>query len=158
MLRWIQFAQLLGYALLVGFMAMVQWSLVPAQNQLDATAYTVLEQGMNRTLEWLTATLLILTTAASLLVAARLHRDGGRARLLGWVAFAVIAAMVTSTLLINAGANFAIDTWDPAAPPADWTALRDRWELGHAIRSYLGLAGLAAALAAAVWPASESDG
>lgn len=49
-------------------------------------------------------------------------------------------------MLINAPVNHAIDTWNAATPPADWAALRDRWELGHALRAYVGLVGLGTTL------------
>ena len=62
-----------------------------------------------------------------------------------------LVAMVVSTLLINAPINDAVDTWNAAAPPADWQSLRDRWELGHAIRSYIGLIALVVAQAAVIW-------
>ena len=56
----------------------------------------------------------------------------------------------------TAPVNAAIDAWNAAAPPADWQALRDRWEFGHLIRSYVGLVGLAMAHAAALWEANET--
>ena len=49
-----------------GFMAVVRWSLMPAQDRLNAVAYATLEKGMNDVLECLTPALMMgsLVTAA----------------------------------------------------------------------------------------------
>jgi hypothetical protein len=156
MYRWIKFVHLYLLALLTGFMALVQWSLVPAQNQLNAVAYATLEKGMNDVLEYLTPTLMVgsLVTAVAVLYVA-----WWRQRLV-WRLYALatlcLVAMIVSTLTINAPINSAIDAWNVSGPPVNWTELRDRWELGHAIRSYIGLIGLASALAAAIWDADPA--
>ena len=64
-----------------------------------------------------------------------------------------VITMTISTLIINAPVNAAIDTWDAAAPPPDWAQKRDRWERGHALRSYVGLV----ALLCSCWPACCPD-
>lgn len=142
---------LLFVALLVGFMAVVQWSLVPAQNRLSGPAYATLEQGMNRVLERPTPALMIgalVFGGASVWV---LWGAGPRAWLVV-VSTLGICAMVLSTLIINAPVNAEIDTWDAACPPSTWHASRDRWEHGHSLRAYVGLVALCCAIAAAVLP------
>lgn len=146
----VQGLEIVFVALLVGFMAVVEWSLVPAQNRLDARGYAVLEQGMNRVLTRLTPALMISAllaagASAGLAVAAGLATAW-------WHAIATISlvAMVVSTLIINAPVNSEIDTWDPASPPATWRASRDRWEFGHRLRTYVGLVALLAVAVAAV--------
>lgn len=144
--------QLVATALLTGFMLIVQLSLVPAQHRLDAVAYTLLEQGMNRVLERLTPALMIAATAFGL-VAVLLEVVTRRP---SWPVLALgvagLVTMIVTTLRINAPVNAAIDGWNPAAPPADWRERRDRWERGHAIRSWIGLGALLCCVAAAVWP------
>lgn len=139
-------------ALLTGFMAIVQWSLVPAQNRLDGPAYAVLEQGMNRVLERLTPALMIAGLVAGALTVAFALPAGGPRPWLTAAAVGGLGVMVASTLVVNAPVNHAIDGWDAAAPPSNWAVLRDRWEAGHAFRSYVGLLALACAVSAAVWP------
>jgi anthrone oxygenase-like protein len=156
MYRWIMLAHLFLLALLAGFMAVVQWSLVPAQNRLNAVAYATLEKGMNDVLEYLTPALMIgslVTGVAVLYVAWR--RQGLVWRLYALTTFSLVI-MIVSTLTINAPVNSAIDAWNASAPPANWMELRDRWELGHAIRSCIGLIGLVSALAAAIWDADPA--
>lgn len=157
LLRPARFAHLLVFSILTGFLAVAQWSLIPAQRHLDAAAYTVLEQHMNDVLEYLTATLMVASTLLAAAVAwfTTRTRPGRRPVILAAVALVAIVAMVITTLTINAPVNFAIDGWDPTAPPTDWLTWRRRWEIGHAVRTYVGLLGLAAALAAAIWPGGD---
>lgn len=141
------------FSLLVGFMAVVQWSLVPAQNRLPAEGYATLEQGMNSVLKTLTPALMITALVAGIIVIVFAYRCKSKVRLLFVLAVACLGAMVLSTLLINAPVNDAVDAWNAAAPPENWQLLRDRWEFGHALRSYIGLAGLLLAQGAVIWDA-----
>lgn len=156
MYRWLKVAHLFAFSLLTGFLAVVQWSLVPAQNRLDAAGYATLEKGMNDVLELLTPLLMITSLAAALVVLYLAWQRKPLIRMLYGLAGLCLVAMIVSTLLINAPINSTIDGWDAAAPPANWMELRDRWEFGHAIRSYIGLVGLVSALAAAIWDADQS--
>jgi hypothetical protein len=152
MLNWSRLVHLFSFGLLTGFLAITEWSLIPAQNRLPASGYAMLEQGMNDVLETLTATLMIVSVLSALVVLLLARRDGARVVTLQVITLGSIVTMVVSTLIINAPVNFEIDTWNAAAPPADWASWRDRWEFGHALRSYVGLVGLLTALVAALWP------
>ena len=156
MYRLAKFGYLFVFSLLVGFMAVVQWSLVPAQNRLDAQGYAVLEKGMNNVLTTLTPALMIASIVFGLIVVVLAFRRGSNMRVWFTLAVVSVVAMTISTLVINAPVNAAIDVWNAAAPPADWQALRDRWEFGHLLRSYVGLVGLAIAHAASLWEANET--
>lgn len=144
--------QCLSMALMVGFMAVVEWSLVPAQNRLDGAAYTVLEQGMNRVLMRLTPTLMataLLTGVVATTLGCLLGSPGWP--LLG-IAAGGVGLVIISTLTINAPINSAINGWSSQVPPADWQEQRDRWELGHRVRAYVGLVALGALIVGAVLP------
>ena len=41
------------------------------------------------------------------------------------------------TVLVNVPINGKVQSWQPDAPPAEWTLLRDRWEKFHSIRALL---------------------
>ncbi len=151
MIRPVHLIYLFLFALLTGFMAVVRWSLVPAQHRLPAGAYAVLEQGMNQVLETLTPARMIGALVSGLIVLVLAWRTASPTRWLQAASVLGLGVMVTSTLIINAPINSAIDTWNAAQPPADWQALRDRWEFGHMLRSYVGIGALLAALAAAIW-------
>lgn len=145
-----QASEIVVVALLVGFMAVVEWSLVPAQNRLDGRAYAVLDQGMNRVLTRLTPALMIaalLATGASAGLAFAAREGTAWWHLIATIG---IAAMVVSTLIINAPVNAEIDAWDPENLPPTWRSSRDRWESGHRLRSYVGLTVLISVAVAAV--------
>jgi len=52
--------------------------------------------------------------------------------------------LLVVTLIITVGVEVPIDnqinTWTPENPPANWSALRDRWELYHTIRTFTSIA------------------
>lgn len=143
---------LLSTALLVGFMAMVEWTLVPAQSRLDAQGYTILEQGMNRVLMRLSPILMVtaLLSGLATTVLSVLNHLGT------WPLFGVAAVctmiMIISTIAINAPVNSAIEEWDPENPPSYWRTQRDRWAVGHRLRSYVGLIALLSLVIAVVLP------
>jgi hypothetical protein len=45
------------------------------------------------------------------------------------------------TVLVNVPINGKVQSWQPDAPPPEWTLLRDRWERFHSIRSLLVVSG-----------------
>jgi hypothetical protein len=44
-------------------------------------------------------------------------------------------------VIVNVPINLATGRWDPEQPPADWKAVRNRWERFQGVRSWLLLAG-----------------
>ncbi|MFE9418265.1 hypothetical protein ACFYMX_21880 [Streptomyces griseofuscus] len=40
-----------------------------------------------------------------------------------------------SLVLVNAPINLDQFDWNAQAPPADWAAVRDRWQIAHAVRT-----------------------
>ena len=130
---------LLATTVLIGFMAIVQWTVVPSQDQLGACAYPAFEKRMNVVLQPLTPVLLIVGIVAGGAAGALALRAGSW---LGWLhlaAVAGLAAMTVSTLIINAPVNSAINRWDVDRPPPDWAWQRARWERGHALRVAVGI-------------------
>jgi uncharacterized membrane protein len=51
------------------------------------------------------------------------------------MAVGCLVAGLVVTLVVHFPINDAIATWNPAAPPADWQQLRDRWLVAHAVRT-----------------------
>jgi Anthrone oxygenase len=57
---------------------------------------------------------------------------------LRWAASASLTLALVSTIIVNVPPiNLATARLDPAAPPSDWSSLRNRWELFQGIRSWL---------------------
>ena len=55
---------------------------------------------------------------------------------------------IALTLTQNVPLNKQIQSWHAETPPSDWTAVRDRWMVGHRLRTGLSLVGLGCQIAA----------
>jgi len=64
-------------------------------------------------------------------------RTAGDERRLWRRAFVCYAAMIGLFFAMNAPVNAVVSEWTAAAPPADWTVYRWRWEGGHAAAAIL---------------------
>jgi hypothetical protein len=126
-------------SLLVG--AMFGYWLIFDPNGLTAAQYVPLQQqgikGFNGTMPVLGAATLAVTAAAAVMA----RHDPARAAML---AAASVAFLVPGliTRFINQPINAVVITWSPAAPPADWTLLRDSWWRWHVVRLICGFGGL----------------
>lgn len=93
----------------------------------------------SRLLPWLwNGTLLLLFAAAYL------NRDGAR-----WLFFSgglLLLLGIVVTLAIEVPMNKQIAVWDPAAVPANWAEIRDRWLLFHNVRTAAGVFAFVCAL------------
>lgn len=75
-----------------------------------------------------------------------------------WFALAaavLFAASLIAWLSIVAPANSVLATWKPGPIPADFTAVRNRWETGHIIIAAIKIAAFSALALAAIWPAGQ---
>lgn len=81
-----------------------------------------------------------LCLAAVLAVAA--HRAGRT-----WIPIAAAAALLAVVALISIGFNLPINAqqpgWADHGIPADWSAVRDRWQTAHAVRTVTAMAAFA---------------
>jgi hypothetical protein len=73
-----------------------------------------------------------------------------RQRAFSAVALGCGLAEVALTVTQNVPLNQQIQSWDADAPPADWAAVRDRWLVGHRLRTALSLVGLTSQITAAL--------
>ncbi|MDT5129402.1 MAG: hypothetical protein QOH54_5046 [Mycobacterium sp.] len=71
--------------------------------------------------------------SAALALALIRRRDGGR-----WLALTAVLLLLV-TIVISVSISVPINTaqlnWSVVAPPADWSAVRDRWQLAHVVRT-----------------------
>jgi uncharacterized membrane protein len=73
-------------------------------------------------------------------------------------ALALLLAALITTLVVNVPINLAEAGWNVSNPPGDWADIRDRWQVGHAVRTFaafLAFGALSAAAAATTDPPSE---
>lgn len=138
------FLNLLLAALVIGTTFGIWLGYDPAG--LSAEAYVELQQhaigALNLILPALGALTIALTLASAVLARSDRRSLG---LLLGAAACFVIVALCTR--FANQPINAVVMSWSPAAPPADWAALRDRWWHWHELRTAVGVAGLSLLIA-----------
>lgn len=136
----LSFVNLFLASLLIGAMFGVWLFFNP--KGLEGPRYVMMHhQGIRRmhpAMPALGAVTIVLTAAAAVVA----RRDGERLALIvgAAVAFLAVAAI---TRLVNQPINLAMMTWSTAAPPPEWTRLRDTWWRWHLVRLVCGLGGLA---------------
>lgn len=143
----VDFAALLLAALLVGSIFGAWLIFNPAG--LDGPTYVAQQQLAIRTLNIALPALGAVTILLTIAAAALARADRTR---LALFAAAVLSFAVAGliTRFLNQPINAIVITWAPAAPPANWTALRDDWWRWHGLRLAIAIFGLAALIAAAL--------
>lgn len=141
----VNFASLMLAALVVGTMFGVWLSFNPAG--LSASTYVTHQQQAIRRLNVVMPLLGALTAGLTVAAAVLAHRDRTRFGLLLAAAACFVAAGLV-TRFLNQPINAVVITWSPGAPPANWPVARDAWWRWHQLRTSIGIAGLAALIAA----------
>ena len=85
-------------------------------------------------LDDLATSLLAPAILASVMLALAVFRERGTARWLPLTAVILLLATLVISVSINVPINMAQLDWSVTAPPADWSAVRDRWQLAHVAR------------------------
>jgi uncharacterized membrane protein len=75
------------------------------------------------------------------------RRNESTAFVLATAAVSLMLAAMTVTLVVNVPLDRVFTGWTIATLPPDWSALRDRWELYHGVRTLLSVAALASLVA-----------
>jgi uncharacterized membrane protein len=134
----VRIAALLFVGLFAGFLTGVL-VLELSLRQFDGTVYTQLQQVSLVGLPILASVLLfpaLIATAAQVFL--ELKTKGLGLWLMAGALALLLAALVT-TLVVNVPINLAEGGWNVRNPPGDWVAMRDRWQLGHAVRTFAAL-------------------
>jgi hypothetical protein len=143
----IEFTDLLLCGLLVGTIFGVWLMLQPAD--VDATTYVLMQQNAIRALNNLMPPLgglALLVTVAAAVIAREDHVRFGMLV----VAAVCLAAAGIVTRFWNQPINAIVMTWSAAAPPAQWTGLRDQWWHWHLVRMGSTFAAYSLIIAAAI--------
>lgn len=86
------------------------------------------------------------TGALALIAALAALAPSWRNPLARWLILAAVGCLIIGfvvTVVVHFPINAELMTWRPAAPPADWPQLRDRWLAAHAIRAVFAVAAFA---------------
>jgi hypothetical protein len=70
-----------------------------------------------------------------------------RATLFASAAFVLMAVALVITLAVNVPIDRQIQSWTTATLPSDWSAIRDRWEFFHGLRTLVSFVALASLFA-----------
>lgn len=153
-LRATEWLALVLLGLMAGFFFAFAVDVAPAMAQLNAHAYITTQQWINRVVRNALFGAVYFGSALAPWIAAGVAlRAGERARALVWALIAVAygLAVFWLTRTVNVPINDALADWRPDQPPADWAALRARWNAANAVRAWASAIcfGVAAWLAAA---------
>lgn len=108
----------------------------PSLSLLDGTNFTLVKQAQIRILQ---VSMTLISTAYTvfavwLLVIARKEKNTQVFRLT-LIALLLIVAAILYSVPTDIAYNQQILSWNPAAPPADWAAVRDAWDLSNMLRA-----------------------
>lgn len=152
------FVALLLMGLMAGFFFAFAIDVVPAFAELDAGPYVQAQQHINRVVRSAGFGAVYFGAALAGFLAAFGAWAAGRRRLaLGWLAVAGVwfIAVFWLTRSINVPINDALALWNPAAPPPEWQAARERWNEANRWRAWSSGLCFCAALALALWLPAE---
>jgi uncharacterized membrane protein len=86
-------------------------------------------------LDDLATALLLPAIIASVVLAVAVFRRHGSSRWVPLTAVVLLLATLVISVSISVPINTAQASWSVVAPPFDWSAVRDRWQLAHVART-----------------------
>ena len=149
-----RFVNLLFGGLYAGFLVAVLFIEITLRD-VGPDVYTLVEQVKHANLNLLAAATIGPTLASGVLLLLLLRDPRRRPFVLTLVGLLCAVVALTITLLVNVPINAAQMAWSPQAPPADWAAIRDRWQSAHVLRTAMSIAGLSCQILAALVPTQE---
>ncbi|KAA0085900.1 DUF1772 domain-containing protein [Mycolicibacterium sp. P9-64] len=127
------FAAVLFSGLFTGFLTTVL-VIEATLRDYGAAVYTQVRLVELKHLDDLATALLIPALLASIALAVAVFRRHGDARWLPLTAVVLLLATLVISVAVNVPINMAQLAWSVATPPADWSTVRDRWQLAHVVR------------------------
>jgi hypothetical protein len=123
---------------------------IPGKLRLDGAQRLMVQQHLYVAFGVIGAGIEVLAILLTWVVALQVRMRRRAFSLILGAAICVTGGLVIWALVV-APMNAALNNWTPKTLPADWTAYRDQWEIGHAIHAVLfglGFTGLLMALMA----------
>ena len=146
-----QFLNIMLYVLVAGVMWGTWLSLGRTMTRYDAMTFLADGKHMISNLATIMAVLMISAAVVGPGVVVLLFRR--RSTVAGWLALVgllLTLAVIAVTLAVEVPIDNQIKTWTVATLPPDWQHIRARWAAFHTLRTFLSLAAVAAAVAAAL--------
>ncbi|WP_327694685.1 DUF1772 domain-containing protein [Streptomyces sp. NBC_00459] len=132
MTKYARFASLVFAGLFAGFLTSVL-VLELSLRGFDSTVYTQVRLVELDSLDRLALATLLPALIGTAVLVHRTYRTNTR-----WLTVAALALLVFVfglTLIVNLPINSDQLHWNAQAPPSDWTDVRDRWQIAHAVRT-----------------------
>ena len=130
--RVLEIVQLVLVGLLAGEELVVRYGLQPAMDALPDDAHVRARIAMVRRLKVVVPLLMLPAVLASAALVVVGGADGASWRVAGAVS---LLAFLLFSFLGTVPNNITVNDWDPAAPPADWRRVAQRWETSDTFRS-----------------------
>ena len=138
---------LVSSGIFAGGLVMVAAAIVPTFRALPANTYVKVHQTLSRYVDRFMPLTALLTILVGLALT-RLHTGATRALLVAGVLLTIAVAVISQ--FGNVPLNRKVRSWNPEAPPAETSHLRERWRRLHLLRTFAGVLALAAFAVAAV--------
>jgi uncharacterized membrane protein len=143
-MRAVQFVTLLLFSLVSGVFWGTWFSLSRSMSGLTPGTFLEVGHTMIGNLGGPMSVLMPAALLSALTLAVLLIRQGQMRNSLFIVsAFVLMLAAMIITLTVNVPIDRQIQSWTTTTLPADWSAIRDRWELYHSLRTFASLVALA---------------
>ena len=132
MTKYARFVSLVFAGLFAGFLTSVL-VLELSLRGFDSTVYTQVRLVELDSLDKLAVATLLPALIATAVLVYQTYRTNTR-----WLTVAALALLVFVlglTLIVNLPINSDQLHWNAQSPPSDWTDVRDRWQIAHAVRT-----------------------
>ena len=140
----VQFLTLLLFSLVTGVFWGTWFSLSRSMSEITPTTFLEVGRLMIANLGGPMSVLMPAALLSALVLCMLLFRGGHtRASLFASAALVLMVLALVITLVVNVPIDRQIQSWTTATLPADWRAIRDRWEFYHGLRTLVSLAALA---------------
>ncbi|MFF1304798.1 anthrone oxygenase family protein [Streptomyces sp. NPDC058307] len=113
----------------------------------DSHVYTQVRQVELDALDKLAVLTLLPALIATAVLVAFTSRQEGRTSWWTLTALTLLVGILALTLVTNMPINADQLGWSVQAPPADWAAVRDRWQIAHGVRTGAAVLAFAALIA-----------
>ena len=118
--------------------------------RFDASVYVQVQQIKHLRLNWLAIATLTPTLVSGLLLVLLPRPLKTTVFVLTLMSLLCMAGALVITLRVNVPINADQMTWKVGAPPPNWAAICDQWQLAHAVRTGLAVVGFCCQIPAAL--------
>ena len=143
-MKMVQFLTLLLFSLVTGVFWGTWFSLSRSMSEITPATFLEVGRLMIANLGGPMSVLMPAALLSALVLCMLLFRGGHtRASLFASAALVLMIVALVITLVVNVPIDRQIQSWTTATLPDDWSAIRDRWEFYHGLRTVVSLAALA---------------